>query len=68
MRKYYIIGAVLSAIAHSPLVKEKEYGAFVVATFAWPMTLLVWGLYTHYLLWGTYQHEQILKRRKEMHL
>lgn len=64
MKKWYGVGCVISGILHAPLIKEEEYVAYGISTLLWPLPLFVWGMYIHYLTWGTYQHERMSKAPK----
>lgn len=63
MKKVYLSGAIVSAIIHAPLIKQKEYMAFAISTALWPLTAVLWLEYIRYVTWSTYKHEEMVKRK-----
>ena len=63
MKRLYIGGCLFSAIVHAPLLKEKEYVAFALSTFFWPVPLVVWVAYIRYVAWSTYKHNQMVETK-----
>ena len=58
MKRFYIGGALLSAILHAPLLKDEEYIAFIGASLLWPIPFILWADYIRYATWGQYQHSK----------
>lgn len=56
MKRLYIGGALLSAMIHVPLLKEKEYGPFAVSVLGWPLIAILWLDYIRYATWAEYRH------------
>lgn len=57
-KKLYLTGALLSGLAHLPLLKDEEYTSYTIATLLWPVSALLWASYVRYALWGSMMHKQ----------
>lgn len=58
MKKFYLIGCLVSAVVHKPLLNEKEYVSYGLATAFWPIPVTLVLMYLHYSAWGNYKHSK----------